>query len=400
MDLRTDYPYSLLRKGIIKSYPSLKQDLRCDIAVIGAGITGSLIAYHLVKAGANVAIFDRRHVGMGSTAASTGLLQYEIDTPLRELIKMNGYEKAVRSYLLCRQSLFDLEEICLGLKTETTFSRRTSFQYASYKKHVRGLKEECQIRNAIGIPVEWMDESDIRQNFGFEKPAGLFSTEAAEIDAYTFTHILLDHCSGSGMPVYDHTGIVGMNQVKYAVELQTDTGKKITAKKIVVACGYESQKWLKKKVESFSTTYAIISEPQNPATSWYKNALIWETSFPYMYIRFASDKRILVGGKDDDFSNPDKRDQLLPSKSKALENSFQTLFPAIPFRTDFKWAGVFASTKDGLPFIGNTQQYPHIYFALGYGGNGITFSLLAAQIIRDLIYHKRNDDARIFSFDR
>ena len=400
MDLRSDYPYSLLRKGIIKSYPSLQQNLRCDIAVIGAGSTGSLIAYHLGKAGADLAIFDRRHVGMGSTAASTGFLQYEIDTPLRDLIKMNGYDNAVRSYMMSRQSLFDLEDICLKLKTKTTFSRRTSFQYATFKKDVAGLNEEYKLRKAIGIPVEWMDDRDVRRNFGFCKPAGLFSTDAAEIEAYIFTHVLLDYCSARNIPIYDHTNIVSINHQKNGIELRTDTGKIIRAKKLIIACGYESQKWLAKKVETFNSTYAIISEPLNRDTRWYKNALIWETAFPYLYIRFSSDKRILVGGKDDAFSNPVKRDQQLSYKSKALESSFRKLFPAIPFRTDFKWGGVFAYTKDGLPYIGNVAAHPAIYFALGYGGNGITFSLLAAQIIRDLIYHKKNEGAKIFSFGR
>ena len=400
MDLRSDYPYSLLRKGIIKSYPSLQQNLRCDIAVIGAGITGSLIAYHLEKAGADLAIFDRRHVGMGSTAASTGFLQYEIDTPLRKLIKMNGYDNAVRSYMISRQSLFDLEEICLKLKTDTTFTRKASFQYASVKKDVVGLKEEYQLRKAIGIPVEWMDDKDVCRNFGFHKPAGLFSADAAEIDAYIFTHVLLDYCSRKSIPIYDHTNIVGINHHKNGVELQTGNGKIIKAKKLVIACGYESQKWLAKKVETFNSTYAIISEPLYCSAGWFKNALIWETAFPYLYIRFSSDKRIIVGGKDDVFSNPLKRDRLLSSKAKALEHSFRKLFPAIPFRTDFKWAGVFAYTKDGLPYIGNVAAHPAVYFALGYGGNGITFSVIAAQIIRDLIYHKKNEGAKIFSFDR
>lgn len=83
MDLRTSYPFWLLDQGIIRSYPSLPHDMHTEIVVMGAGISGALVAWHLCKAGYQVVVVDKRHVGMGSTAASTALLQYEIDTPSR-----------------------------------------------------------------------------------------------------------------------------------------------------------------------------------------------------------------------------------------------------------------------------------------------------------------------------
>ncbi len=64
------------------------------------------------------------------------------------------------------------------------------------------------------------------------------------------------------------------------------------------------------------------------------------------------------------------------------------------------WAGTFAQTRDGLPYIGQLSAYPCCYFALGYGGNGITFSLIAAQIIRDEILKLHNSASRLFSFER
>ncbi|HJU46442.1 MAG TPA: FAD-dependent oxidoreductase, partial [Chitinophagaceae bacterium] len=87
MDLRSDYPFWLLDQGIIRSYPSLADDIHADIIIMGAGISGALAAWYLCHAGFKVVIVDKRHVGMGSTAASTALLQYEIDTPLAELIE-------------------------------------------------------------------------------------------------------------------------------------------------------------------------------------------------------------------------------------------------------------------------------------------------------------------------
>ena len=127
---------------------------------------------------------------------------------------------------------------------------------------------------------------------------------------------------------------------------------------------------------------------------------MWNTDDPYLYLRTTQDNRILIGGRDEQFFNPKKRDDLLPDKAKALVKDFKKMYPDVLFKPEFSWCGTFGSTKDGLPFIGEYPGLPNSYFALGFGGNGITFSLIAAEIIRDLIVGKKNNDQEIFSFSR
>jgi glycine/D-amino acid oxidase-like deaminating enzyme len=400
MDLRSPYPYWLLRHGIINSYPSLNADLKTEIVIMGAGISGALVANQLCKAGYQVVMVDRRHPGMGSTAASTSLLQYEIDKPLHQLINVAGEKKAVRSYLLCRQAILDIKKICGQLKDAGLFSQKPSFQFASFKKDLTDLKKEYSLRKKAGFSLHWLNEKDIHKKFGFTKSAGILSQDGAEADAYKITHSLLKKWISKGLQVYDNTDIVAIRHHKHEIELIADNKKKIRAKKLIIACGYESQQYIPKKVQELQATYAICSEPFVQKDFWYKNALIWETDTPYLYLRTTSDNRILMGGKDVPFSNPDKRDSLITQKAKSLERSFLKLFPDLSFKTDFKWAGTFASTKDGLPYIGSIPQRPHTYFALGFGGNGITFSAIAANIITDLLSGKKNTDADIFRFDR
>src|SRR4030095_12374767 len=105
MDLHSSKPYSLIKHGIIKSYPSLREDMNIDVAILGAGITGALVSWHLMNEGIPCILIEKRHVGMGSTAASTALLQYEIDVTLEELIKLRGRADAEASYLLCRDAI-------------------------------------------------------------------------------------------------------------------------------------------------------------------------------------------------------------------------------------------------------------------------------------------------------
>lgn len=75
------------------------------------------------------------------------------------------------------------------------------------------------------------------------------------------------------------------------------------------------------------------------------------------------------------------------------------LFPRINLDVSYPWAGTFGETKDGLAYIGQTPEFPHAYFAFGYGGTGITFSVIAAKIITDLYLGRPNPDADIFWFE-
>ncbi|HEY3401813.1 MAG TPA: FAD-dependent oxidoreductase [Ohtaekwangia sp.] len=402
MNLRSHYPYFLLRSGVIHSFPSLQKNIKTDIAIIGAGISGSIMAHFLGEAGFDLVVLDRRHAGMGSTAASTSLLQYEIDTPLYKLIQQVGERNAVRSYALCIESIEILHQLARKVNLSSEFQYRPSFQFASARDHVSNLKLEFNLRRRHNLStLEWLTGSDIRRKFGFSAPAGILSEDGAQVDGYRLCHALLGNAVKKyGSHIFDNTEITQVRHRKNGVELVTDGGKKIRAKVLIICAGYESQRYISKRIEIRNSTYAIASEPQPNGEFWYRNSLIWETSNPYRYLRLTSDNRIIIGGKDDKFYDPQKRDSQLPGKAKALLKAFHELFPKLSFTTDFEWAGTFCGTRDGLPYIGSIPQRPHTFFALGFGGNGMTFSAIAAKIIRDRLKGKQSRDFEIFSFDR
>lgn len=399
MDLRSAYPYWMLRNGIINTYPSLTENITTEVTVIGGGITGALVAWHLCNAGLATVVVDKRHIGMGSTAASTAMLQYEIDIPLYKLIKLVGERTAVESYKASYQSIPDIKAIVSKLNADLDFKMRPSLQFASFKKDIPGMQKEIALRKKIGIKTEWLDEKMLYKTFGIEKSGAIFSNRAAQVDPYVLTHALLEQSIRKGANVYDHTEIGKIIYTPRGVTLHTTEKRVIRSRYIVIACGYESQKYIPRKVQELKSTYATISEPLNRHDLWYKNALIWETATPYIYCRVTGDNRVILGGKDDN-KQPAARDKALSLKTRLLTEEFHKLFPHIIFKPDFKWAGYFASTKDGLPYIGMIPQRPYTFFALGFGGNGITFSVIAAQIIRDMLMGKKYGQERLFSFNR
>lgn len=401
MDIRTDNPFWLMKNGLLKVYPSLKADISTDYAIIGGGITGALIAWYLTKAGISTAVFDRRHIGMGSTCASTALLQYEIDTPLYKLAEMVGEKNAARSYKLCIAAIDALEAIAKKLKLND-FERKPSFCYASRKKDVPDqIEKEYEIRRKHDIDVEIWSEKEIAAKFPFAAPAALYSPkDAAQTDAYRLTHALHQDAISAGARVFDKTEIKEVEHKPRGVVLKTQNGCVVKAKKLVVASGYESVNYLPFNIIRLHSTFALVSEPVEEKEVWHQNCLIWETARPYLYMRTTSDNRVIVGGKDEPFQSPGKRDKLLNRKTREIVAAFHRKFPEINLVPDFKWAGTFAETADGLPYIGSIRQFPNTIFALGFGGNGITFSQIAAEIISDQAAGKKNADAPIFSFER
>jgi len=105
MDLVSPRPFWLLKNGLVHEYPSLDHNVHSDVAVLGAGISGALIAQRLARAGFEVLVIDKRDVACGSTCASTALLQYEIDTHLVDLTRRIGKRDAERAYRACHESI-------------------------------------------------------------------------------------------------------------------------------------------------------------------------------------------------------------------------------------------------------------------------------------------------------
>ncbi len=399
MDLISPHPFWPLKNGLLSVYPSLKGDIRCEVAVIGAGITGALVADHLVRAGMGVVMLDKREVAMGSTSASTSLLQYEIDTPLVDLKRMIGEADAEAAYRVCLGAIAKVETLVDGLGGDCGFQRKKSVYLASTFDDVEALRAEFFARRQAGIEVDLLSETDVSSLFSFSRPAALLSHQAAEVDCFRLTHRLLERAQEQGARIFDRTPVLRHESRDDGVILTTPRGR-VQARTVVFATGYEAVVELPDKIVNLKSSFALASEPLESFDGWYDQCLLWETARPYFYMRTTNDGRALIGGEDDPFQNAVRRDALVPAKTERLAEKFRTMFPKIDLEVAYAWAGTFGETEDGLAYIGHIRQLPNCFFTLGFGGNGITYSIIAAEIIRDALLQRPNADSRLFRFDR
>lgn len=401
MDLKSNEPFWLVKNGILNSYPSLKETVECEVLVIGGGITGSLIAHQMVKDGYETVLIDRREIGNGSTSATTSMLQYEIDVPLYELIDQIGEEGAVKAYKACSQSIEDLDKITQELNSEAGFERKESLYYASKKKDVSWLKKEFEARKNAGFNIKWIEKEEILERYEFENTfGGILSSQGASVDAFHLAHELLEYNSKKGLRVYDKTEMDSVEVKKGFNLVTTKTGQKIKAQKIIYAIGYESAHLIKEKFVDLKSTFAMVSEIDEKGSEKLNNTLFWNTSDPYLYMRTTSDGRVLIGGGDEDFRDPEKRDAMIDKKEKEILRDLKDLLPNYHFYTDFTWAGTFGETKDGLPYIGEHKDFPNSYFVLGFGGNGITFSVTGMEMASAFMKNKNHPLTEYFKFGR
>jgi glycine/D-amino acid oxidase-like deaminating enzyme len=401
MKLRSGEAYWLLKNGIINSYPSLRENISCDVLVVGGGITGSLIAFQLSSEGYKVVLIDKRDVSLGSTCATTALLQYEIDEPLYRLIDIVGKEAAADSYKEGIASIKKLEKLVNRIGMDCGFENKDSCYVAHNSKSMEWLAKEFESRLSMGIQVKWLTELQLWDSYAVNGMGAILSRSGASVDSYRLAHNLMAYAKRHfGLEIYDHTEMINVEYDARKNYVYTDDSFLITADSIVYATGYETKELLKDKIVELNSTYACVSEPLAELPGHLSNTIFWDTQDPYLYVRSTSDNRIIVGGADEPFENAKKRDSIIEKKGFALIEMFNELMPTVNIIPDFCWAGTYGVTKDALPYIGSHPDFPRSYFVLGFGGNGITFSIMGMKIISDALSGRSNKFLEYFKFER
>ena len=374
------------RKGGRPRSRVLDDDRRCEVLVVGAGITGAMVAEHLTSLGHEVCLVDRERPGFGSTAASTAMLQWEIDRSLTELTNLYGFERAANIYRQSLRAVTGLKELIESLRLPCEFRPRRSLYLASGEgTGAAELRAEHELRERAGLPGYYLDHPTLLREFNISREAAILSPGSADADPLCLAHSLLAAAVKRGALLFDGEAI----QYEVAgrrVAVGLSDGQTIEAERVVMATGYVMPDFVATDLHRASSSWAIATPPQKPQVLWPGSPLIWEATTPYFYARTTHDNRIIIGGEDDpELTDPAERDAAMPAKSERILRQLKTLCPEAEPSADYAWSGAFSETSDGLPLIGRVRGYPHLYAAYGYGGNGITFSFLAARMIARMI---------------
>ncbi len=401
MDLTTGVPFWLVRDGLTATYPKLNEDRRCDVAVIGGGVTGAMVARRFAEEGLHTVLLEGREMGYGSTGSSTALLQYELDTHLVDLAERLGADAAQRCYRLCVEAVEGIGRLAEAIGADTDYRRRGSLYLASRGRDVKLLERERRARREIGIEVELLSPSDLRSRYSLERPAALFSSAAGEVDPLRLTHALLAAGLRDGLEIYDRTGVARYQSDRKGVLLETADGWRIRAGKAVFATGCNVPPFFPRRAIRLNSSFVVATSPLAGFDGWGDDRpLVWETARPYLYARTTVDNRAIIGGADLPFKGARRLEKVQDKQTGRVATRFAQLFPDIHFDVDWSWAGAFAGTDDGLPYIDVAPEFPNGYVALGHGANGVVFAYIAARLLVDAFVGRANPDAELFRVGR
>ena len=396
-DLRTGRSVWEGRHGAKVPHRPLTRNRQTDVVIIGAGITGAMIADALADAGLRVVVVDRRDDPVkGSTVASTALVQYEIDTPLSLLTRKIGKDDAVRAW---RRSKLAVENIAARLHELSLpdVIHRDSLYLAGNALDAEGLEREWAARRAAGLTTRLLTRKALKDRYGIARQAALLSYGNLAIDPRKAALALLSTATRNGAKVFAPVMVEDVACHARSATVSTGNGKRIDCRYVVFASGYEFPKSVPMRGHKIVSTFAIATIPQKRKL-WPEQCLIWEASDPYLYLRTTPEGRIICGGEDEQFVDEAKRDAMLAGKTRTLRGKLGKMFPDISTKLDFAWTGSFGQSNTGLPTIGPIPGMKHCWAALGYGGNGTTYSRIAAEIITNALTGHPDVDADLYGF--
>ncbi len=398
-DLRSGRPLWLAKRYPPTPHEPLIRSAKAEIVVIGAGISGALVTDALLLAGHKVTVLDRRGPVKGSTAASTALLQFEIDTPLVDLEHKIGTGKAIRAYWRSAMGVDYLRHRILELGIACDFMERETLYLCGDSLNATAMKREVAARQKAGLRSVYLDRAALKLIGGIDRIGASLSHGSGELNPVKLVAALWRSAAARGARLHAPVEVIDLAPRRGGVDLLTKNGHEISAKACVIATGYETPHFLQLRDLKVISSWAYATKPQT-RNLWPERRLIWEAADPYLYLRTSRDGRIIVGGEDEPFTDAKKSDSLLPKKVKAIGRKLQRLLPNVDVTPDYAWAGCFGESVTGLPLIGALPGKPHCYGIMGYGGNGITFSAIAAQLIQRTLAGIKDPDVDLFTFCR
>lgn len=394
--LRRDRPlWASIPGGTVRTRGRAR-DTEYDVIIVGTGISGALMSHALIGKNLRILMVDRRTPVQGSSLASTAMIQHEIDTPLHVLQKSIGVRNAQRVWQRSAAAVEQLGQLVYDLDLKCAFQAKKTLFLAGEKYGARALSAEADARRVAGLSANLLGEATLKEGFALGRAAALESAISASANPAQLTAAVLRHAGKHGVEIVSGVEIKDLKELDESVVLSTSQGALLVAHAVVFCTGYEFLKALANKRQKVVSTWALASRPRLTRPDWMDKYLVWEGSDPYLYFRSTPDGRIVLGGEDEDTEAAYKDEKKRKQKSKTLTGKLGDLTGISIGEPDFEWSAAFGVTPNGLPMIGRVPNTKNVFTSMGFGGNGITFSQVAATLIASEILGHRDADWDLF----
>ncbi|MFY9593925.1 MAG: FAD-dependent oxidoreductase [Clostridiales bacterium] len=361
------------------NYPTLNQDINVDILIVGGGFVGFACAYKLIEEGFKIAILEGNRILNGVTAYTTAKITSQHELIYKKLQKQMGIELAQQYADANQYAIKEIKRIAEKHNIECDYVPESAFAFTQQDKYIQKIEDEVKIATDLGIKATFVDEIP----FNLPIKAAVRFDDQARFHPRKFTLGLAKYIEEKGVQIYENSRAVDIEEDNNGYIVTTDQGKKVTAKKVIIATHYP---FYNKHGMYFSRIYVERA---------YVLAIQVKEKYPGgMYINIDDPARSLRNQKAENgelilvIGDHHKTGQgrSMVKHYKALVDFANNLFTVenIPYR----WSTQDCMTLDGIPYVGNfTSNTPNLYIATGFQKWGMTNSIVASLLIKDLIIH-------------
>jgi glycine/D-amino acid oxidase-like deaminating enzyme/nitrite reductase/ring-hydroxylating ferredoxin subunit len=378
----------------IPRFDRLAKNLKADVVVIGAGITGVTAAYLLKKAGLSVVLLERDRCGGVDTRYTTAHLTYATDLRLHNLVQRFGRDHAQAAWDAGRAAMNQIHDIVREQDLACDFAWVPGYLHApwgnSSASERRQLEKDAQLAIELKFEAKYLDAIPLLET------AGVRFANQAKFHPLKYLAGVLERIPGRKCQVFERTEVNEITDQPLTVKAN---GASVTCEYLVIATHVPLQgiasAWNAALFQSKLALYTSYAIGARVPKETLPTALFWDTSSPYQYLRVDDHPRhqyVVFGGAD--HKTGQERD------TEARIRRLEDLFAAYVANAQVKhrWSGQVVETNDGLPLIGEIAE--HQFVSTGYAGNGMTFGTLGAMMACDAALGRKNPWRDLFAPSR
>ncbi|MGY2094687.1 NAD(P)/FAD-dependent oxidoreductase [Pseudomonas simiae] len=358
--------------------PALRESMKVDVAIVGAGYTGLSTALHLAERGVSVCVLEANEPGWGASGRNGGQVNPTLKYDPEQLVQMFGPERAEPLISTVSSSADLVFKLIEKHGIDCAPVRKGWMQVSYTEKGVAGLHARADQWARRGVPVQRLDASTVASRMGSDAFAGgWLDGRAGAIQPLAYARGLVGAALAAGVRIHGQSAVTDLRRQGAGWQLQTASGARVMADQVVLATnGYSGNLWpgMAQSVLA-ANSFIVATTPLSGSVA--ERILPGQETVStaqrlLLYFRKDSHGRLLMGGRGL-FNDPTS-----PTDFAHLERSLALLFPQLgPLQFEYRWAGRIAITRDFMPHV--HQPAPGLTLALGCNGRGIALCTSLGQ---------------------
>lgn len=379
-----------LKDGSDPLYPALQDDREADAVIVGAGITGLTIARVLQRAGHSVMVLERGTIANGTTSGTTGKVTAQHGIVYDELVQAFGNDNMQIYANAYMKAMGDIEALIKTEKLDCNWHKEDNYVYTADGDKVNQFKSEAVAAARLGLPAKFVTRLDLP--FAVEG-AVKFSGQAS-FNANRYCYELARLITRDGGQIFEQSKALSIQDGEPG-RVSTLRGS-ITAKHIVIATLVPTPPLVGRisygLFESPQTSYIVAGKTESRLRGMYISPD--KDHYSILPIEDGKQRYMLIGGE----GHVPGLGHGEPRKQKLIEYGKQWFDMQ---EIEYQWAAMDYTAYDKLPLIGKLYPWSkHIYTATGFKKWGLSSSMVAANVIRDLIEGMPTPTAQLFRTHR